>query len=274
MIFVVYEFELGDAACRRLVGMDPRPQSTRVDLLDPRTSHLEHEVPGGRAVIPYRYGDGFGHWALTLTVEGISEPRAEVVYPRCLAGTGSAPEEDLGDDPDIPGMGVFGIANPDDEADFIPRYGPPDDPPPFDPRAVVFDDPADRWRWGFADRHVVVGDLDSLEGMGRLPDRRYPIPLTAQVWETLTLAGLTDDARIRDRVVTHGSDRTVLHLTLAEAVEVADRVALKLLETWDVRLQRKLNWIHGSLMGLPELLEYLDGLYDSSSEDSGGEDDL
>jgi hypothetical protein len=285
MGFSVFAFELSHPLGRRRlrVGIDTRREAWSLlggvpvsrdpgntGLRDARSSYLRDWVGVQGAVIPYRYGIGSRPWALTLKVEGMSGRRGNVGYPRCLAGSGAAPLED----PVSPGVPVFGLGNPADGEDFIPRRAAPDDPPAFDPNQVVFDDPEDRWRQDFAEPDVLVGGIDGLEGTDRLPDRRYLIPFTPLAWEILTAAGLTADTRIADRVAAQGRDGIVLQLTAAEAENFMDRIAQKQLETGDVRLQRKLDWIHGTLTELPELLAGLDDLYDDPSDESGDEDDL
>lgn len=112
----------------------------------PITQHLAH----GMAPIRYRYDFG-DNWEHILKFEDVL-PASAGAYPRCVAGAGSCPPEDVG--------GTHGYAtflqtisdprHPEHDA-MLEWVGGSFDPHAFDPRSIVFDDPRERWKMAFED---------------------------------------------------------------------------------------------------------------------------
>jgi hypothetical protein len=112
----------------------------------PITQHL------ALGMVPMRYRYDFGdNWEHIVEFEGVI-PADGGAYPRCLAGAGACPPEDVG--------GPFGYA------DFLKAIGDPHhaehgamlewvggrfDPHAFDPQLVRFDNPRERWKIAFED---------------------------------------------------------------------------------------------------------------------------
>ena len=106
---------------------------------------------------PVRYRYDFGDdWQHTLEFEELV-PAGDSSYPRCIAGAGACPPEDVG--------GTHGYAeflltirnrgHPEREA-MLRWAGGSFDPHVFDPRTVVFDDPRQRWQLAFGRRSSAV----------------------------------------------------------------------------------------------------------------------
>ncbi len=102
------------------------------------------------ATDPVRYRYDFGDdWKHALEFEGI-EPHDGGKYPRCIAGDGACPPEDVG--------GTHGYAeflriirdpgHPEYEA-TLTWVGGSFDPCAFNPKTVVFDNPRERWTAAF-----------------------------------------------------------------------------------------------------------------------------
>ncbi len=111
--------------------------------------------PGDAATYVYDFGDGWQH-ELALSRVLPSEPG--VRYPICRDGERACPPEDCG------GVGGFRrfldiLADPDHKEHddmvtwLMDHVGPyhPYDPEDFDPAAVAFDDPLERWLRAFED---------------------------------------------------------------------------------------------------------------------------
>ena len=107
-------------------------------------------VPGDEATYVYDYGDGWQH---ELALSRVLPREPGVRYPVCRDGERACPPEDCG------GVGGFRrfldiLANPNHKEHeamatwLIDHVGPyhPYDPEDFDPAAVAFDDPQERWR--------------------------------------------------------------------------------------------------------------------------------
>ena len=111
--------------------------------------------PGDKATYIYDFGDGWQH---QLALSRVLPREPEVRYPVCRDGERACPPEDCG------GVGGFRrfldiMADPghpeheDMQTWLINHVGPyhPYDPEEFDPTAVAFDDPQERWRRAFED---------------------------------------------------------------------------------------------------------------------------
>jgi hypothetical protein len=106
--------------------------------------------PGQHFEYEYDFGDG---WVHDVILEDVAPRQAGTKYPRCAAGGRSCPPEDCG--------GAHGyarllevLADPaDPEYDDLREWAPPEfDPERFDPAAVRFASPKQRWRMAFRSR--------------------------------------------------------------------------------------------------------------------------
>ena len=106
---------------------------------------------------PVRYRYDFGDdWEHILEFEEMV-PADGGAYPRCVAGAGACPPEDVG--------GTHGYAeflevirnprHPEHRA-MLQWAGGTFDPHAFDPEAVAFDNPRERWRTAFQERGSAV----------------------------------------------------------------------------------------------------------------------
>ena len=104
-----------------------------------------HERP---ATYAYDFGDDWQH---VIVHEGLEPADDLFTYPRCVAGEGRCPPEDCGG---VHGYAVVraAIADPghEEHAQMLEWAGGQFDPGAFDPAAVRFDDPKQRWRKAFA----------------------------------------------------------------------------------------------------------------------------
>jgi hypothetical protein len=145
----LHEFEVVDPRGRvERIGIPPD------DLDDDRPCSAGWEVPIAKVLVhgmgPMRYRYDFGDdWAHTLELEGL-EAADGGAYPRCVAGAGACPPEDVG--------GTVGYAdflqiirNPDhsEHAESLAWVGGAFDAHAFDAASVKFDDPRKRWRTAF-----------------------------------------------------------------------------------------------------------------------------
>lgn len=149
----LHEFRVWDAAEKILVSigiptdddLDDRPVVPGWDVRLSRFFDRRgwHSPP---ATYAYDFGDDWQHVLVHEGVESADGPR----YPRCVAGEGRCPPEDCG--------GVHGyaeflqiIADPDhkDHESTLRWVGGSFDPAAFDPAAVTFDNPKERWKKAF-----------------------------------------------------------------------------------------------------------------------------
>jgi Plasmid pRiA4b ORF-3-like protein len=150
----LHEFRLLDAAEKRVVSIgiptdeDPEDRPVIPGWKVPLSKFFEsrpwHSPP---ALYAYDFGDDWEH---VLVHEGIESAEPSLKYPRCVAGARRCPPEDCGG---ITGFAEFlqAISNADHpEHDSMLQWaGGTYHPDAFDPAAVVFDDPHERWRKAF-----------------------------------------------------------------------------------------------------------------------------
>jgi hypothetical protein len=105
----------------------------------------------GSAPVRYRYDFG-DDWEHILEFEE-QLPAGRGRYPRCIAGAGACPPEDVGG---TAGYADFLLAIADhrhpERASLLEWAGGVVDPHEFDPRQVRFDDPDRRWKIAFRHR--------------------------------------------------------------------------------------------------------------------------
>jgi len=118
-------------------------------------------VPIGRYLThgtePVRYRYDFGNdWEHVVAFEDMLAADA-AAYPRCVAGAGACPPEDVGG---IPGYSEFLRTIADrrhpERAAMLQWAGGAFDPHAFDPKAIRFDNPAERWKTAFQQRGSAV----------------------------------------------------------------------------------------------------------------------
>ncbi len=131
------------------------------DMRDERPSVAGWKVPILRYLTdgtdPVRYRYDFGDdWEHTLEFEEVV-PNDGGVYPRCVGGAGACPPEDVGG---THGYAEFlqairDVRHPERDA-MLQWAGGSFDPNAFDPKAVRFDNPQERWKIAFASRRGAV----------------------------------------------------------------------------------------------------------------------
>ena len=101
------------------------------------------KYPGVRMLYEYDYGD---QWLHSVLLEAIALAEPGVRYPRCVAGERKCPPEDCGGPPGFVEF-LTVIADPDHEEhhETLTWAGGSYDPADFDPAAVRFDDPRERF---------------------------------------------------------------------------------------------------------------------------------
>ena len=139
--------------------VDPNGRLQRIgipldDLDDIRPTAAGWDVPIAKALVhglgPMRYRYDFGDdWEHILELEGL-EAADGGPYPRCVAGAGACPPEDVGG---TPGYAEFlqilrDRGHSEHEA-TLTWVGGTFDAHVFDPASVMFDDPRKRWRTAF-----------------------------------------------------------------------------------------------------------------------------
>ncbi len=150
----LHEFRLLDAAERKVVsigiptGEEPADRPVLPCWKVPVSQFFErrewHSPP---ATYAYDFGDDWEH---VVVHEGLEPADASRTYPRCVSGEGKCPPEDCG--------------GPHGYVEFLRAYVDPNheghqsmrewagegfDPKAFNPTAVTFDDPKQRWKTAF-----------------------------------------------------------------------------------------------------------------------------
>lgn len=150
----LHEFQLLDATETHLVSIgiptDEEPEDRAVlagwevklsQFFERRASAIPH------ATYAYDFGDDWQH---IVVHEGMESAEGAVTYPRCVGGARRCPPEDCG--------GVHGyedflqaIADPrhPEHESTLEWVGGEYDPDAFDPNAIVFDNPRQRWKRAF-----------------------------------------------------------------------------------------------------------------------------
>jgi hypothetical protein len=99
------------------------------------------------AMYAYDFGDDWEH---VLVHEGMESGEDSLTYPRCVSGARRCPPEDCGG---VHGYAEFlrAIANRrhPEHRSMLEWAGGGYDPDAFDPKAVVFDNPRQRWKKAF-----------------------------------------------------------------------------------------------------------------------------
>lgn len=149
-----------DCHLHEFVVVDPDSRQTTLigipdeEFDDERPCQAGWKVPIERYLSyrsePVRYRYDFGDdWEHTVELEHFL-PVGKQRYPRCVAGAGACPPEDVGG---THGYAEFleTIANPrhPERKAMLEWAGGTFDPHAFDPAAVRFDDPKKRWRRAF-----------------------------------------------------------------------------------------------------------------------------
>lgn len=99
------------------------------------------------ALYIYDFGDDWRH---AVIYEGMKPPAPAASYPRCIGGANAGPPEDVGG---VHGFEAFKTAVSDpsnpNHKQMLEWVGGTYDPTAFDPAAVRFDDPQERWQKAF-----------------------------------------------------------------------------------------------------------------------------
>lgn len=146
----LHEFAFVDSKTERVtrIGIPddemPKERPCLAGWKIPIARYLNH----GTAPVRYLYDFG-DDWEHTLEFEDLV-PAAGGAYPRCVAGAGACPPEDVG--------GTSGYADflrairnrrHPEHASMLQWAGGSFDPDAFSPKLVQFDDPRERWRIAF-----------------------------------------------------------------------------------------------------------------------------
>jgi Plasmid pRiA4b ORF-3-like protein len=153
----LHEFVLVDSKSRRVVRIGIPDD----EMPDERPCLAGWKVPIARfltyGVDPVRYRYDFGDdWEHTLEFEEVVQAD-DGGYPRCVAGAGACPPEDVG--------GIHGFAeflrvirdsrHPEHDS-MLQWAGGRFDAEAFNPRSITFDNPRDRWKMAFEPRGSAV----------------------------------------------------------------------------------------------------------------------
>ena len=131
------------------------------EMLDERPSLPGWKVPIAQHLAygmgPMRYRYDFGDdWEHILEFEGFL-PAAAGRYPRCVAGAGACPPEDVGGTHGYADfLRAIGNARHPEHAAMLEWVGGSFDPHAFDPQSVAFDDPRERWKIAFEDQETTL----------------------------------------------------------------------------------------------------------------------
>ncbi len=146
----LHEFTLVDPKTRRLkrIGIPDEDMPDERPCLAGWKVPISEHLTYGTDPVRYRYDFG-DDWEHTLEFEEVV-PSDGGQYPRCTAGEGTCPPEDVG--------GTHGYAeflqvirnprHPERKA-MLQWVGGSFDPHAFDPKSVTFDDPRQRWKTAF-----------------------------------------------------------------------------------------------------------------------------
>jgi hypothetical protein len=106
---------------------------------------------------PVRYRYDFGDdWEHTVEFEELV-PADDGVYPRCVAGAGACPPEDVGGTTGYAAfLAVIRNRRHPERKGMLEWAGGSFDPQAFSPQLVKFDDPAERWKIAFQQRSSAV----------------------------------------------------------------------------------------------------------------------
>jgi hypothetical protein len=146
----LHEFTVADVEKGRVIRLGIPDE----DFPDERPCIPDWEVlvsdyfrDGSPALYRYDFGDGWHHAVID---EGIADAEPALGYPRCLGGANARPPEDCGG---TTGFEQFkrAISDPDhpEHEEYLVWVGGHYDPEAFDPSAVRFDDPRERWKLAF-----------------------------------------------------------------------------------------------------------------------------
>ena len=129
-----------------------------------------HLTPGSD---PVRYRYDFGDdWEHVVDFEGV-EPADEDSYPRCIAGAGACPPEDVGGPHGYTEFlqAMRDTTHPEHQA-MLDWIGGVFDPHAFDPSAIAFDDPQERWNRAFEGHNRAVNQRLQPSAAGAIMSRR------------------------------------------------------------------------------------------------------
>jgi hypothetical protein len=109
---------------------------------------IERFFPDG--TVPVRYHYDFGdNWDHTVEFEGMVSAD-DGAYPRCVAGGGACPPEDVGGTRGyVRFLQIIRDRRHPEHAEMLQWAGGSFDPQAFSPQQVQFDDPIERWRLAF-----------------------------------------------------------------------------------------------------------------------------
>jgi hypothetical protein len=139
----LHAFEIEDAKLGRAeIGIPDSEAKTPVITGWKRKLNKHFKNPGDHLIYEYDFGDSWRH---SIVLESLSLAETGIRYPRCVEGAGKCPPEDCGGPPGFEEfLEVITDPGHEDHEDIMEWCGGSFDPDEFDPKAVQFDDPAER----------------------------------------------------------------------------------------------------------------------------------
>ncbi|MEW6272558.1 MAG: plasmid pRiA4b ORF-3 family protein [Thermodesulfobacteriota bacterium] len=153
----LHEFVLIDAKSRRVkrIGIPDDDFPDERPCLPGWSVPIERYLMHGADPVRYRYDFG-DDWEHTVEFEALL-PADDGPYPRCVAGAGACPPEDVGGTSGFAEfLQVIGDRRHPERAAMLRWAGGAFDPHAFDPGAVRFDDPHARWQAAFQESDTAV----------------------------------------------------------------------------------------------------------------------
>ena len=153
----LHEFIVIDAKTSRVkrIGIPDDEMLDEQPCLAGWTVSIVRYLTYGTDPVRYRYDFG-DDWEHAVEFEELL-PADEGAYPRCVAGAGACPPDDVGGTTGYKAFlqTIADRRNPE-RAAMLRWAGGAFDPHAFDPKAVQFDDPAKRWKTAFQGRGSAV----------------------------------------------------------------------------------------------------------------------
>jgi hypothetical protein len=149
----LHEFDVVDSKTERLkrIGIPDDEMPAERPCMAGWKVAIAQYLTYGTAPVRYRYDFG-DDWEHTLEFEDIV-PSDGGAYPRCVAGAGACPPEDVGGTHGYAEfLRVIRDARHPEHAAMLQWVGGSFDPDAFSPNSITFDNPRERWKIAFEHR--------------------------------------------------------------------------------------------------------------------------
>ena len=195
-----------------------------------------------RATYLYDFGDDWQHSVLLEEIAPVDGSRA---LPACLAGRRRCPPEDCGGIRGFEDL-VKVVTDPSHEEheSMLVWLGGPFEPGEFDPAAVRFDDPWERWRIAFEAEPRLVEPARIRVGV----DEPVPVAITLEERQLIcehTFADPDLTARLRVSEIRNGELR--VSYTLSELDDLQGHIAAAANHADNAALERRLDALYGKI---------------------------